>query len=243
MMVFLLVQGNVHGNIPLQGSLKTIYLNNNLSRKEMDQLKLKTLKLAGKAVPALIEVMKSGKYPDKNRWMATFLLGKIMGKKGSPFIAKFLEHPSWVMRMASLKTLLALKENRYAKDFAAKLKDNSLIVRTQALENIKRLKLRSTSPHVWSMLYDKKNYYESSKDKKTKKRTNIIRNVIQTVGILEFKKAKVPLMKMIQKKTYNDIFVDIDRTLGQLFGKSSPKGGRHIKRHYWKRMLTSYASI
>ena len=76
--------------------------------------------------------MKSDKYPEKNRWVATFLLGRIMGKKSSSFVSRFVEHPNWVLRMASLKTLLALKEERYQKKYIKALKDNSFIVRTQA---------------------------------------------------------------------------------------------------------------
>ena len=76
-------------------------------KKSLANLKQETLKYSGKSVSAaLIEVMKNGKYPDKNRWVATFLLGQIMGEKSAPFIAKFFKHPSWVMRMASLKTML-----------------------------------------------------------------------------------------------------------------------------------------
>jgi hypothetical protein len=224
--------------------LQKVYLKNNLSNKELGALRTKTLSMAGKAVPLLIDVMKNSKYPDKNRWMATFLLGKIMGKKSSPFIAKFLKHPNWILRMASLKTLLALRDKRFAKHFAKSLKDDSLLIRTQALNNIKALKLKNVAVDVWAMLYDKKNYHNNEKSKKQgRKRTNIIRHVIQTIGELDFNEAKMPLLKMSQKKTYDDIFVDIDSALTKLYKKSSPKGGRHIKRHFWRRLLTSEARI
>jgi HEAT repeat protein len=212
----------------------------NLNKIEMGKLKKDTLKKAGKAVPALVAVMKSSKYPDKNRWMATFLLGQITGTKGVPFIAKFLKHPHWVMRMASMKTLLALKQKGFGKEYAASLKDKSFLVRKQALENIDRLQLTDLAPQVWAMLYDKRNYYAS---KKGKKRTNLIKEAIRVVGRLKFQKAKTPLLSMVQKKKYEDIFEEIDYSLSLILQKKSPDGNLNTKRRYWSRIAISEKTI
>ncbi len=200
-------------------------------------LKEETLKLGGSAVPVLIEVMKNGKYPEKNRWAATFLLGQIMGEKSSPFIVKFTEHPNWLMRMASLKTLLKLKEKRFGVQYAKLLQDQSLIVRTQALENIRQLSLNQFAPQVWSMLYDKKNYYEPTVNGKIagRKRANIIKNVVMAIGDLKFQDARAPMIKMIQKEKYKDIFPELDYALGKITGKSSPAGDLKKKRFFWSR--------
>lgn len=212
----------------------------NLNKVQMTKLKKDTLQKAGKAVPTLVEVMKNSKYPDKNRWMATFLLGQITGKKGVPFIAKFLKHPHWVMRMASMKTLVALKEKRFSKEYGASLKDKSFLVRKQALETIDRLKLTKLAPQVWAMLYDKRNYYAG---KKAKKRTNLIKEAIKVVGRLKFDKAKVPLLSMVQKKKYEDIFTEIDYSLALILGKKSPDGNLNTKRRFWSRIAMSEKTI
>lgn len=204
-----------------------------LKSKEVLNLKKQALNYSGKAVPALVEVMKSDKYPDKNRWVATFLVGQIMGKKSSPFLAKFLKHPHWVMRMASLKTLLALKEKRYSEDYAKALKDRSFIVRKQALENIKRLDLKHKAANVWAMLYDKRNYY-NPKDG-TRKRTNLIKAAIKTIGDLKFEKAKSPLLSMSQKDKYADIFPEIDYSLSLITGKQSPTDAK-LKKRFWGKL-------
>ena len=208
-----------------------LFAQNYNTKQELVELQNKTLAQAGKAVPALIKVMKESKYPDKNRWMATFLVGRIMGKKAGPFISKFLKHPNWVLRMASLKTLLALREEQYGSLFAGALKDKSLIVRTQALENIHRLDLKEHAANVWEMLYDKRNYYSE----KEGERTNIIRKVITVVGDLRFDKAKDPLLKMIQKEKYQDIFGELDYSLGKITGKKSPEGEK-AKKFFWNRV-------
>ncbi len=213
--------------------------------KEIERVKAQVLEMAGKAVPSLITVMKSADYPDKNRWIATFLLGQIMGEKASPFLGKFLDHPSWVMRMASLKTLLALKEKDYASKYKDMLQDQSLLVRTQALENIRRLELNGQAQFVWAMLYDKSNYYTPT----TKgiegplKRTHIIKDVIKTVGDLKFAKAKGPLLTMIQKDKYQDIFEEMDYALSKITGKSSPKESVKLKKRFWQKISVSNMTI
>ena len=222
----------------LKATLISDYKRAGLTKKQIAALKKKTLAYGPAAVPALIEIMKGKDFPDRNKWVATFLLGKIVGKKSAPFISRFIQHPNWVMRMASLKTLNALKADSYDGLYAYALKDKSMIVRGQALENIRTMKLKGMAPAVWAMLYDKQNYHIPNKKKKGKaKRTHLIKKVIKTVGDLRFQKAKTPLLTMIQKKKYRDIFNEVDYALSKITGKSSPQGKTVLKKQYWKRYL------
>ncbi len=182
-------------------------------KKSLDKLRGKVLKMGNPAVPALITVMKTEEYPENSRWMATFLLGRIAGTKASPFIAKFLKHPSFLMRLASLKTLLILKEDKRGSEFAPLLKDPSLIVRYQALDNIKTLKLTKEAPHVWAMMFDEQNY---SGKKGARKRTNIIKKVVETVGELKYQPAKEKLVAMVQKREYSDLKSELNYSLEKM---------------------------
>ena len=214
------------------------YSLNYSDKNQIALLKDETLKYGPKSVEALMEVMKNGKYPDKNRWVATFLLGQIVGDKSAPFLVKFFKHPNWVLRMASLKTMLALKQKNYGPNYSALLADNSFIVRSQALENIRLLNITSSAPEVWAMLYDKKNYYQPRMNGKEfkSKRSNIIKSVISTVGDLKFEEARSPLLKMIQKDRYNDIFNEMDQSLTKITGRKSPNGELKIKRMFWSKV-------
>jgi len=185
--------------------------------------------------------MKNAEYPDNNRWVATFLLGQIAGTKAGPFLARYTEHPNWVMRMASLKTLLSLKEKKYGKLYARALRDESLLVRTQALDNVATLNLREHAGNVWGMLYDKKNYQQSKKG--SNKRGSIVHTIVKTVGDLKFDKAKKPLLSMIQNKKYDDIFSEMDYSLSKITGKDSPKGAKEVKRNYWAKLRMSDTTI
>jgi HEAT repeat protein len=193
--------------------LNQLYKTQFKDKNGLSELKSKSLLLHNKAVPTLITVMKDSQYPDENRWIATFLLGQIMGVKSAPFIAKFVAHPHWMMRLASLKTLLALKQNKYHAHYAQALKDPSLLVRYQALENIEKLKIKELGPNVWKMLYNKDNY--SGKEGKLK-RAAIIKNIIRTIGEIEFKQAEKPLVSMSKNPKFKDLHSDLKYSISKL---------------------------
>ena len=228
---------HLHSSIRDNSSFKKIELLEKFKKdyknqKDIVKLKKEVFNLGGKAVPTLIEVMKGQKYPDRSRWTATFLLGRIMGKKSSPFLLNFLEHPNWVLRLASLKTLLILKENNLGTALKKSLKDKSLLVRSQALENIKRLNLKEYSKDVWAMLFDERNYHQGKNKKR--KRTQIIKKVIKVLGELQFKEALRPLLALVKNEKYRDIFYEVDYSLQKITGEKSPSKSRVTKMNFWE---------
>lgn len=229
----------MHKADDLEG-LKKLYSGVVKQKSQLQILKTETLKFKQKAVPLLIEVMKKESYPIENRWVATFMLGRIMGKKSSEFISKFADHKNWMMRLASLKVLLHLDQKKYLGIYSRRLEDKSLIVRHQALQNIRQMKLKKLGPYVWKMLYNKQNYVGL---KGQRKRSNIIKDAIKTVGELNFDKAKKPMLKMMSKKKYRDVYSELDYALNQLSDKKSPDGSISKKQHFWKRMSLKEVTI
>ena len=203
-------------------------------------LKRHTFKHRQKAVPVLIKVMKESKYPEQNRWHATMLLAQVMGTKSAPFIAKFADHPHWMMRVAALKALLGLHQAEYHAVYAKALKDPSLIVRVQALDNISQLKITSLGPNVWSMMYDQSNY---TGEKGARKRTSIVKSIIRTVGDVKFEKAQKPLAKLIQKPKYQDLIDDLDYSLEKITGEVSPNSVEQRRKFWSKVALTNGKTI
>ena len=196
-------------------------------------IKRHTLKHRQKAVPVLIKVMKESKFPEQNRWQATMLLGQVMGKKSAPFIAKFIDHPHWMMRVACLKALLGLRQDTYHAVYAKALKDSSLIVRVQALDNISQMNIHSMAPQVWNMMYDQSNYTGNAGNRK---RTSIVRSIIRTIGDVRFTKAKAPLTKLIQKPKYQDLIEDLDYSLEKITGEVSPNSSVAARRDFWTKV-------
>jgi len=197
------------------------------------RLKQMALSLQQKAVPTLIKVMKEAEYPEANRWQATMLLGQVMGKKSAPFIARFAEHPSWMMRVASLKALAALNMKEYQAVYARALKDESLIVRVQGLDNISRLQITELAPHVWNMMYDQTNYTGQAGKRK---RTSIVRSIIRTLGELRYAPAKSALAKLIQKPKYQDLAEDLNFSLESITGTKAPAATLVARRNHWAKL-------
>lgn len=223
-----------------ENELEKLYLKKATSKAAIKELKAISLQWKQKAVPTLLKVMKSKNYPDENRWVATFMLGRIMGVKSANYISKFTKHPNWMLRLASLKVLLHLKQTKYQGIYARMLSDDSMIIRHQALQNIRDLKLKNLAPFVWKMLYNKKNYVGL---KGSRKRSSIIKDAIKTVGELDFKTAKKPMLKMIQGKKYKDVHEELDYSLSKIVGKASPKGSLQAKKHYWQRLALKEVTI
>lgn len=220
--------------------LETMYLKAAKGKPDLLRLKQETMKLKQKAVPTLLKVMKDKKFPDENRWVATYMLGRIMGKKSAPLISKYAQHPNWMLRLASLKVLLHLDQKQYKGIYARLLEDKSLIVRHQALQNIKKMELKDLAPYVWKMLYNKKNYVGL---KGKRKRSHIIKDAIKTVGDLGFSKARTPMLKMFKKNKYKDVFEELDYSLSKLSGKPSPKGPISLKKQFWNSTAASETTI
>jgi hypothetical protein len=133
-----------------------------------------------------------------------------------------------------------LKQDTYHAVYAQALKDPSLIVRVQALDNISQMQIKPLAPHVWGMMYDDSNY---SGDSGNRKRTSIIKSVIRTLGDVRFTKAQAPLAKLIQKPKYQDLMDDLDYSLEKITGQTSPNGigakGLDGRRKFWSK----YAAI
>ena len=220
--------------------LEALFLKAPKNRKHLLTLKSESLKQAQKAVPTLLKVIKGKDYPNENRWVAIYMLGRIMGKKSAPYISHFAKHPNWMLRLASLKVLLHLNQKQYTGIFARLLEDESLIVRHQALQNIKAMKIKSLAPYVWKMLYNKKNYVGM---KGERKRNNIIKDAIKTIGDLGFAKAKGPMLKMFKKNKYKDVYSELDYSLSRLSNKPSPSGNMALKKNYWNRMALKEVTI
>lgn len=196
-------------------------------------LKRHAFKHKQKAVPVLIKVMKEGKYPEQNRWHATMLLAQIMGPKAAPFIAKFADHPHWMMRVASLKALLGLKQADYVAVYSKALRDPSLIVRVQALDNISQLKVTKLAPEVWNMMFDQTNY---TGEKGARKRTSIVKSIIRTLGDVRYTEARTALAKLIQKPKYQDLMDDLDYSLEKITGETSPNSVE-ARRQFWSKVI------
>ena len=197
-------------------------------------LKKKVFSGAGQSVPALLHVMKRSDFPIKNRWMATFWLGQIAGKRSANILSKFQDHPDWQMRLAAFKTLQALRSIDKKRSLSKALSDSSLIVRIAGVDAVSYLGIKELAPKLFQMLADKKNYVKS---KKNYKRTAIIGKLVSSLAKLKYEKAKKSFLRMIVKKKYDDIFPQLNLALKELTGNRPLGKTRSEVRAFWNRKL------
>ncbi len=194
--------------------IKKLLKKENLGPEHSKKVQTLLLQLDNKSVPTIIEVMKSDTYPDKNRWVATLTLARIMGEKSLPFIKKFLRHPNWMMRLSALKVMRMFKDKTSDSLVEKMLFDKSLLVRVEALEMIKSLKKKNSAKSVWKMMYDKKNYQKFSKSKVVP--TEVISRILKTIETLDYKKAKPVLVKLKKERRFSSLSSEIQTTINSL---------------------------
>lgn len=131
------------------------------------------------AVPTLVKVIKEESAPIQGRWVATFLLGKIMGKAAIPFLQKLLQHPHWAMRLAGLKTLFKVNEQNPIKILKIALEDPSMLVKYEALGLIKDFRIHEMITDVRGMLLEE--------ETKEKGNPQLIRTAYQVISSFQKK--------------------------------------------------------
>ncbi len=204
------------------------FLQEKITAKE---LRSYALSMGTKSVPVIIKVMKEGRFPDQNRWVATFLLAQLMGNKSAPVLAKFLKHPLWMMRLASLRTLLILKQTQYELEYVALLNDPALLVRKQAMENIEKLKLKKAASAVVSVMKHSRN----PKDKDPM----MVEQAARTIAALDYRPATKELFNSFEDKDLKNSYASINDSLEILSRRKSPPGSWEIKRAFWKSQLNN----
>lgn len=218
-----------------QQQLLTLYASKKITKADLKKIKQQTLAMAQKSVPTLVQVIKSKDYSDRSRWLAIFMLGRVMGRKSADYIAHYTRHPNWMLRVAALKVLTALDQKQFISLFGQRLKDKSMVVKIQALESIQKLKLSRLGPYVWKMLFDENNYVKTAGKRK---RTQVIAKAIRTLGAIEYKAAQKPLLAMTQSRRYNDLFEHVDWSLNQISKNSSPQNAPiGERRKFWAKQI------
>ena len=141
------------------------------------------------------------------------LIGKTMGRKSTPMMVKYLEHPHWILRSAALKSLQSLKVSYPKKQYRKLLTDKSYVIREQALEIISTLKVKELENDVLKMLGDQSNYI---KTKKGIVASEVIKKVLITLSSLGMRES-IPLLKKLKSsKAGKSISIQIDEAIKKI---------------------------
>ena len=95
------------------------------------------------------------------RWQAFMAMAKLGEKEAMPEINQALNSHEWFLKNAALKVIVLFDEQK-AYDAAMKsLDDSALVVRSQAVRTLAKVKNENCAQKLWKQLYSKENYLKN----------------------------------------------------------------------------------
>lgn len=173
-----------------------------LDSQNQRALEARVLASPSKSLPILLNLMKSEDATLQSKWKGLFWIGQLAGLEAEDYISKFAYHKDWNLRVAALKVLLALKSKKNISIYKDLIKDPSMIVRYQCLENLKLLKIKSLKEEVWSMMFDEQNYVKV--DGKLK-RGIIFQDILKTLAVIDQERTQKFIKKILSSNEYKDL--------------------------------------
>ncbi|MCC7441725.1 MAG: HEAT repeat domain-containing protein [Bdellovibrionales bacterium] len=110
------------------------------------------------AVPHLLKIARDRTAPDPDRYISTLAVARLGGGATAEWLAPLLKDGSWMVRMAALRALTVLREQRTAPLVLALLRDPALVVRREAAEAVAVLKPAGSAEALLESLKDHGNY-------------------------------------------------------------------------------------
>jgi hypothetical protein len=113
----------------------------------------------GATSPFLLKIAKDGKAKDSDRYVALLAHSKIQGPKSAEDAKKLLDDKNWMVRSAALKSIEVLGYAPAAPKVLEMLaKDPALVIRTQSIDTLKRLRPEGLADALVKAAMDSKNY-------------------------------------------------------------------------------------
>lgn len=158
---FLLLSSSSYAAIPPQKKMEQLH------KQALQALKIRRTKLrnlALKEIPdqqrleLLNEIAFNKGQSISMRWRALTSMGMIEGKKAQPHIEKAVRSEQWYMKNAGIVAMAHANKNSAVEWAKRLLTDRALLVRTAAVQTLKKLKATSSESDLWKSLYAKQNY-------------------------------------------------------------------------------------
>lgn len=196
--------------------------------------------LLKKQGPQVYSDLKKTAFDDKNRlalrWQAFMAMAKIAEKESLPEVEMALNHEDWFLRSAALKVITLLDEAKAYSASVKALNDSALVVRTQAVNNLARLKKTESADLLWKQLYSKNNYHKNQS-------LWIRRHIVEALAEVEGKGSEGKFIKILEDSDstlFKPAIKGLEKITGQkLGGVTMPPV---YKRHLWIKWFESKTS-
>lgn len=95
------------------------------------------------------------------RWQAFMAMVRLGEKESLPEIQQALESKDWFLKNAALRVAVHFDESLAYKAAVKNLADNALVVRSEAVKALAKIKKPESSDKLWEELYSKSNYMKN----------------------------------------------------------------------------------
>jgi HEAT repeat protein len=112
-----------------------------------------------RAVPPLIKIAADRGTADPDRFIALMGAAKLGGTEMAPILTPFLKDRSWMIRSGALRALAALNDPRTAREVLPLLNDPALVVRSEAVDAVERLRPEGAVDALISTIEHSHNYH------------------------------------------------------------------------------------
>lgn len=94
----------------------------------------------------------------RDRWLAVTTAGRIYKRRAEPFLEQAMQRHEWFLRNAAL-VVVPFGQHKWAVQWSCKLlNDPALVVRTAAVEALRKLHAKIARPELWRKLYARENF-------------------------------------------------------------------------------------
>jgi HEAT repeat protein len=198
--------------------------------EQKNSAKFDTLKKMG---PDVYKDLKKIAFNDERnlglRWQAFMAMVKLGEKEALPEVEVAAKSKDWFLRNAAIKVAPLLNKEK-AYDLSLKgLADSSLIVRTQAVDSLGKVKKSDCADDLWKHLYSKDNFHK-------KQSLWIRRHIVEVLAELSPAGTESYFIKVLDdadSSLFSPAIKGLERLTGQNLGEAQMPAV--YKRYLWKK--------
>lgn len=173
---------------------------------------------------------------DRDLYISMMAIGRIGRTKATPLLLSKLEHPSWMVRSASLKSIAQYSRNGPVDVYpiAERLFDKALVVRMDAVKALEALRNPVAIPSLLKALHDPSNYHKG-------KSLWVPLQIVESLRAYPLKKHQLKELRPVFKSHKKDpkLAQSLVRTLERLTHNPTPADLPRMsqKIRYWDQYL------
>jgi HEAT repeat protein len=164
------------------------------------------------------------------RWKALTALAMTERERAAPVVERALTSPEWYLRNAGLIAMTYVSEPRALSWSAQLLNDPALVVRTAAVQTLRKLGAREHRDLLWDKLYAKENF-------KGRQSLWIRRHIVETLAVLARRGEEHRFVRVLADEDAS-LHRPATEALEKITGLAAPPGSAGERADFWRQWWT-----